>query len=190
MHAHWYNLPQLLTPKECVMVIKHAKRNYTAVEAVVGHGAAARKDKMRSTTIRWLDYTDLDLLWLRLRIEKYLLIANRECFGFNIQPSFTEIQFTEYHGETQDHYDWHEDNSAVMKKPMDRKLSFVLQLSDPKDYTGGGFELHPSADPLPPTAYTRQGDALFFRSGIRHRVLPVTSGTRYSLVTWVHGPRA
>lgn len=190
MHYHWYNLQALLTPAECKRVIKHAQRHYPAAEAVVGHGAAARKDQMRSTTIRWLDYADLDLLWLRLRIEKYILIANREGFGFNLQPGFTEIQFTEYHGENNDHYDWHEDNASTMKKPMDRKLSFVLQLSDPKDYTGGQFELTPNADPLPPTAYKQQGDALLFRSGLKHRVLPVTVGTRYSLVTWVHGPRA
>jgi PKHD-type hydroxylase len=188
MHYHWFNLPALLTPKECAMLIKHAKKHYPAQGAVVGHGASARADKMRSTTIRWLSYTDLDLLWLRLRIEEKILIANREGFGFNLQPSFTEIQFTEYHGESNDHYDWHEDNSAVMKKPFDRKLSFVLQLSDPKDYDGGGFELH--GDELPPAAFTKQGDALLFRSGLKHRVTPVTRGTRYSLVTWVHGPRA
>ena len=190
MHAHWYNIPALLTPKECLKVIKHAKRYYQPQDAVVGHGASARKDPMRSTTVRWLDYEDLDLLWLRLRIERKILEANRSCFGFSLQASFTEIQFTEYHGESQDHYDWHEDNSACMKKPMDRKLSFVLQLSDPKDYTGGQFELTPQADPLPPGAYTRQGDALLFRSALKHRVAPVTSGARYSLVTWIHGPRA
>ena len=190
MHAHWYNLPGFLTPKECLKLIKHAKRYYQPQAGVVGHGAAARKDQMRSTTIRWLDFIDLDLLWLFRRIEKFVLISNRECFGYHLQPSFTEIQFTEYHGESQDHYDWHEDNSAAMKKPMDRKLSFVLQLSDPKDYTGGKFELTPQADPLPAGAFSKQGDALLFRSGLKHRVEPVTSGIRYSLVTWVHGPRA
>jgi len=188
MHYHWFNLPALLTPKECVMLIKHAKKNYPAQDAVVGHGASARTDKMRTSTIRWLSYGDLDLLWLRLRIEEKILIANREGFGFDLQPSFTEIQFTEYHSTTGGHYDWHEDNSAQIRKPMDRKLSFVMQLSAPKDYSGGTFELQ--GDPIPAAAYTQQGDALLFRSGLKHRVLPVTSGTRYSLVTWVHGPRS
>jgi len=188
MHYHWYNCPALLTPKECLKVIKHAKKRYPPVTAVVGHGPAAREDTMRTSTVRWLSYSDIDLYWLRARIEEKILIANREGFGFNLQPSFTEIQFTEYHGNVGGHYDWHEDNSAIMKKPMDRKLSFVLQLSDPKDYTGGEFELH--GDPLPSGAYRQQGDALIFRSGLRHRVAPVTAGIRYSLVTWVHGPRA
>ncbi len=190
MHYHWYNLPSLLTPKECAMLIKHAKKKYPAHEAVVGHGASARVDEMRTSTIRWLSYGDLDLLWLRLRIEEQVLIANRKGFGFTLQPSFTEIQFTEYHGATGGHYDWHEDNSAIMRGPMDRKLSFVLQLSDPRDYDGGAFELAKTADPLPPGAYAKQGDALLFRSSLRHRVTPVTRGTRYSLVTWIHGPRS
>ena len=188
MHYHWFNCPALLTPKECAMVIKHAQKRYQPQTAVVGHGSTAREDKMRSSTVRWLSYSDLDLLWLRLRIEEQILIANRNGFGFNLQSGFTEIQFTEYHADAHGHYDWHEDSSAMMKKPFDRKLSFVLQLSAPKDYDGGQFELQ--GDPLPPGAYTQQGDALIFRSGLRHRVTPVTRGTRYSLVTWVHGPRS
>lgn len=188
MHYHWYNKPGLLTPKECARVIKHAKRNYEPREAVVGHGANARHDEMRTSTVRWLSYADLDLLWLRLRIEEQIIIANREGFGYTLQPSFTEIQFTEYHATVGGHYDWHEDNSASMKKPMDRKLSFVLQLSDPRDYDGGKFELR--GDPLPDGAYTQQGDSLLFRSCLSHRVTPVTRGTRYCLVTWVHGPRS
>jgi PKHD-type hydroxylase len=190
MHYHWFNIPALLTPAECKRVIKHALKNYPARNAVVGHGASARADQMRTSTVRWLSYADLDLLWLRLRIEEQILVANREGFGFTLQPGFTEIQFTEYHGDVGGHYDWHEDNSCCMKKPMDRKLSFVLQLSDPKDYDGGQFELTRNADPLPAGAYTQQGDALIFRSALPHRVSPVSRGTRYSLVTWVHGPRS
>lgn len=188
MHYHWANIPGFLTPKECHMLIKHAKKRYPAVEAAVGHGSAARTDKMRSSTVRWLSYSDLNLLWFRLRIEEQILIHNREGFGYQLQPGFTELQFTEYHATAGGHYDWHEDSSAVMKKPMDRKLSFVIQLSDPKDYDGGTFEL--AGDTLPANAYRQQGDALIFRSALRHRVAPVTRGTRYSFVTWVHGPRA
>jgi PKHD-type hydroxylase len=212
MHAHWSNHPSLLTPAECEMVIKHAQRHYEPHTAVVGHGAHARQDQMRSSTVRWLKYSDLELLWLRLRIEEKILEANRT-FGYHLQAGFTEIQFTEYHGpvmprptlwqrfkgapefprvcaDTGDHYDWHEDNSALMEKAMDRKLSFVLQLSDSTSYQGGKFELDSRAHKLPETAFSQQGDALIFRSAIKHRVLPVTAGARYSLVTWVHGPRA
>lgn len=188
MHAHYYNLPGFLSPKECRMLVDHATRFYPPQQAVVGGSGSARLDSMRKSEVRWLDFCDPDLWWFYRRIEKALLDANRESFGYTIQHTTTELQFTTYYGTDDGHYDWHEDNSPEQKRPMDRKLSFVIQLSDPEDYKGGTFEL--KGDPLPAGAYTKQGDALIFRSGLRHRVMPVTEGTRRSFVTWVHGPRA
>lgn len=203
MNAHWWNLPALLTPAECDRVIRHALTHYQPQQGVVGQGNQTRADQMRRSIVRWLDFADLDLLWLYRRIESKILEANAQAFGYHLQHSFSpEIQFTEYHGSDEGHYDWHTDNASTMRAPFDRKLSFVLQLSSrtPQPgrlirrtrpgYTGGEFELDPNADPLPPRAYTDAGDALIFRSSLRHRVKPVTSGIRYTLVTWVKGPRA
>lgn len=86
-----------------------------------------------------------------------------------------------------DRYDWHEDNAWKGRTPCDRKLSLVAQLSRPEDYQGGRLELH--NDPLPDTHFRAQGDILVFPAFNRHRVTPVTAGTRYSLVTWFVGPR-
>lgn len=203
MHAHWWNLPAFLTPAECDRVIRHALTHYQPQQGVIGHGGGARADQMRRSIIRWLDFADLDLLWLYRRMEAQILRANAEGFGYHLQHSFSpEIQFTEYHGTDEGHYDWHTDNAATMKAPFDRKLSFVIQLSSRAPqrgrllrkarpgYTGGEFELDPAADALPANAYQEAGDALIFRSGLKHRVKPVTSGTRYTLVTWVKGPRS
>ncbi len=203
MHAHWWNLPGFLTPAECQRVITHALKHYQPQQGVIGHGSGAKADQMRRSVIRWLDFADLDLLWLYRRIEARVLEANARGFGYHLQHSFSpEIQFTEYHGTDEGHYDWHADNSATIKDPYDRKLSFVIQLSSRQPvpggllrkghpgYTGGEFELDPAADPLPANAYREQGDALIFRSALRHKVKPVTSGTRYTLVTWIKGPRA
>lgn len=203
MHTHWWNLPRLLTPAECQMVVRHALKRYAPREGTVGHGGGSHTSDIRRSTVRWLDFADLDLLWLYRRMEAKILEANARGFGYTLQSSFTpEIQFTEYHATNEGHYDWHSDNAATMKEPFDRKLSFVIQLSErtPQSrgrfrkplpgYTGGEFELESNADPLPAGAYRDAGDALIFRSCLRHRVKPVTSGTRYSLVTWVKGPRS
>ena len=72
-------------------------------------------------------------------------------------------------------------------QPYHRKLSLTLQLSDPKDYTGGEFEFESEIEPLPPQ-HTKKGTVLVFPSFYKHQVKPVTSGTRHSLVTWVEGP--
>jgi PKHD-type hydroxylase len=38
-------------------------------------------------------------------------------------------------------------------------------------------------------ANTAQGAATVFPAFVLHRVTPVTSGTRYSLTVWCHGPK-
>ena len=171
------------------MVIKRAKK-YPAVDAVVGHGGRAAKSDIRESTVRWLDASDLDLFWLYRRIQVEIVKANERGFGYALSPISTEFQFTEYHATNHGHYNWHTDNASTSKEPYDRKLSMVIQLSDPSTYDGGQFELTQSADPLPPEALKTTGQALIFRSCLEHRVLPVTRGTRYSLVTWIRGPRS
>ena len=63
-----------------------------------------------------------------------------------------------------------------------RKISLILQLSDPGDYEGG--ELKVAGDL---TISRTQGSGCIFPSWVPHEVLPVTSGLRYSLVAWAVG---
>jgi PKHD-type hydroxylase len=67
-----------------------------------------------------------------------------------------------------------------------RKLSMSIQLSDPKDYKGSQLQFwETQKDKNFPNS---QGTAIIFPSYMLHRVTPLLSGTRYSLVTWVGGP--
>ncbi len=68
----------------------------------------------------------------------------------------------------------------------DRKLSICIQLSNPDDYTGGEFEFKTLENP---TGYKTQGSILVFPSYNEHQITEITSGTRYSLVGWMEGPR-
>ena len=69
-----------------------------------------------------------------------------------------------------------------------RKLSFVLQLSDPDDYEGGNTQL---IDEGGSTYFLprKKGTMALFDSRTQHRVLKVTKGMRKSLVGWTVGPR-
>lgn len=186
-HYQWYHCPAVLTPKECERLIKHAKRNYEANPAVVGHGGKSRLDtNLRRSTVRWLDFADLDLLWFFRRIERETLNANA-LFGLDLQHSSTEWQLTEYDGREEQKYDWHQDSSEQCKVPYERKLTLVMQLTPPDQYEGGAFELR--GDAIPPGYFRNAGDLLFFRSNLWHRANEVTKGTRYSLVSWIKGPR-
>ena len=100
-----------------------------------------------------------------------------------------EIQFTKYIGNPNapGKYDWHHDVDWAESRAFHRKLSIVFQLSDKSNYEGGDFEFDPTLPQLPPEAL-EQGSVIVFPSFHRHRVTPVTSGIRHSLVTWVEGP--
>ena len=87
-------------------------------------------------------------------------------------------------------YDWHHDVWWENTKPHDRKLSVVLQLSSQDKYTGGNFEFNaPEINPLEIEPFRQQGSILIFPSFLFHRVTPILSGTRYSLVSWIEGPK-
>tara|TARA_Y100000385_G_scaffold279085_1_gene328299 strand:- start:984 stop:1535 length:552 start_codon:yes stop_codon:yes gene_type:complete len=138
---------------------------------------------VRRSKVKWLSHDNdvRGLLW------GYVEEANRNAFGFDV-TSVGDIQYTEYHATESGHYDWHHDIHWNGDKAYDRKLSVTVQLSGPEDYTGGGFEFNETQTPDYDLS-TKKGTVLVFPSYLQHRVKPVESGTRVSLVAWFEGPR-
>jgi PKHD-type hydroxylase len=66
-----------------------------------------------------------------------------------------------------------------------RKLSIVVQLTDPKEYKGGELQIFEGGEPV--VVSKQQGMATFFPSYMLHQVTPVTKGMRHTLVMWVAG---
>ena len=95
------------------------------------------------------------------------------------------LQFTFYDGNEEGCYKSHID-PLNWTNPHNRKLSFVLQLSDPSEYEGGELKLYNAYEPT--TIKREKGLIVFFPSYTLHEVTPVTKGERYTLVGWVHGP--
>lgn len=114
---------------------------------------------------------------------EYVKEANRH-WGFRIHDR-SEIQYTIYEGSKEGHYDWHQDVDWYSPLAVQRKVSITVQLSDPDEYTGGDFEIQGTQMP---DNYKYRGSVLAFPSYLSHRVLPITSGTRKSLVAWFEGP--
>lgn len=80
-------------------------------------------------------------------------------------------------------YNWHMD---VGPTNPTRKLSFTIQLSSPSEYSGGNLEFMPEHG-FDQEAIRQQGTLIVFPAFRLHRVTPVTSGTRYALIGWLHG---
>ena len=135
---------------------------------------------VRVSSIRWISSPGIkDLLW------SYVRRANYDAFNVDVDNN-CEVQYTEYHASAGGHYDWHQDVHWNGQADNDRKISVTVQLSDADNYQGGNFEF----DELKTNAdFRSKGTVLVFPSYIRHRVLPVSSGVRQSLVAWFKGPR-
>ena len=115
--------------------------------------------------------------------------------GWNFQWDWNEsVQFTEY--KKNDFYDWHTD-SLPGPYPQDhkskdyigkiRKLSSIVLLSEPgKDFEGGELEMdfNNCGGQGKQTIDLKKGSCIVFPSFVKHRVKPVTKGTRHSLVLW------
>ena len=172
---YWSYWDKAFTPDECQRIIDIGERR------ILTKGEAMNSDEgYRDCDIAWLYACD-DLEWVFRRVTDIVLSLNDRFFKFDLFGLVEGLQFTKYNSPG-DKYGAHLDtvlNGAV------RKLSVSLQLSADTAYAGGDLLLRTTEEP---TKMSReQGYVAVFPSYILHEVTPVTSGTRYSLVTWVTG---
>lgn len=121
---------------------------------------------------------------LYLKIFNFICGINNEKFKFNLSEISSPIQYTEYDESYKGHYNWHIDMGNG--EHSTRKLSVVIQLSDPSEYEGGELQISKGGDIS--TCDKTKGTIITFPSFVLHRVTPVTKGTRRSLVLWISGP--
>lgn len=110
--------------------------------------------------------------------------------GWNfVIDSMEDLQYTIYHGEQNNHYNWHYDYLPESNKC--RKLSLSLMLSQVgEDYEGGMFQQRyfSSSEIVTNDIPLNKGEVIVFPSHMQHRVAPVTSGVRKVIVAWAWGP--
>lgn len=157
---------------------------YSVYDATIGTDGTTQNDNYRNSEVRWIggNSTPSSLLW------NYAKEANRNAFGFDIDY-LKEIQFTTYNASDNGKYDWHHDTFWGNPSRYDRKISVVIQLSDPEDYEGGEFEFDTQYEQPNKVELMKKGTVIAFPSFIPHRVTELTSGVRKSLVGWIEGPK-
>lgn len=138
---------------------------------------------IRSSQIAWIS-NNQEAGWIYDRLAFVARQINSKFYDFDLYGFLEDLQFTIYKESTEDHYTWHIDMAD--EAPAARKLSLVLQLSDPSEYEGG--ELQTMSGPNHCAVDRQKGLIAAFPSYMLHRVTPVTKGTRYSLVVWICGP--
>ena len=157
-----------LAPQECSDILNKCKNELELTIAGIAEG----NPNERKSSIGWVD----ELYYVNERLKKIL----KESFNINGMEisGLGPFQFTEY--KIGEYYGWHSDRTATTFR--DRFVSTVITLND--DYDGGLLEIKDSTGDLIPMKY-KIGTLYVFDSILKHRVTPVNSGIRYSLVNWV-----
>lgn len=146
--------------------------------------------QIRNSNVSWIDEP-----WLYEAIQPFIHEANTKS-GWNFQWDYSQTaQFTMY--QPGQYYDWHPDQNADVYDESAgeshngkyRKLSVTVSLNDGSEYEGGELEFEMGKNKGKTitklcTEIKPRGSIVVFPSFVHHRVLPVTSGVRYSLVMW------
>jgi PKHD-type hydroxylase len=171
----------IFTPEQCQLII-NAGRTEPQQTAQVGGVAGGTVDtKTRTSHISWIPFSKMPEMYKV--IENIMLKTNSNHFGFDGMRLTEPAQYTEY--PTGGFYDWHIDSDVnCANEPPVRKISMTCLLSPENEFEGGGLELMSDGKIVRP----KQGQAIFFASFIRHRVIPISKGIRKSLVMWFGGP--
>ena len=152
-------------------------------DAVVG-GALQIQPTIRESKTGWISLTP-ETKFLYDKLGHIARQLNGQFFDFDIWGFGEDLQYTIYDSSNA-HYTWHVDHGGnVGISP--RKLSLVLQLSDPSEYEGGDLEILANSEPV--KIDKERGLVSAFPSYVLHRVTPVTKGIRKTIVVWLTGPR-
>jgi len=197
---YWF-FKSAIPERICDDIVRYGKsiQDEMAVTSNIGNNDPKKLNTTQTKNLK--NKRDSDVVWMSDRwiykeIQPYVNSANANA-GWNFQWDYSEpCQFTRY--KKGQFYDWHEDQ---LDHPFDapgtpnhgkiRKLSVTVTLTDPKDYKGGELEfdfrnndphkkrrVHKCTEILP------KGSLVVFPSFVWHRICPVKSGERNSLVIW------
>lgn len=184
MKLEWCYFHRVMNDELCDSTIKSALE-LPAIDATmgpVGTGEDRRRQK-----VRFINRNDPRFFHLFTELMKYAMSANNDFFFFHLSK-LDYIQFEEVVGPCEQS----PENMDVFYMNGDpfyhRKLSCVVQLTDPAEYEGGELRVTGSLSPLEKGCADR-GSVIFFPSFFRHKTEAMEKGTCYRLRCWIDGPR-
>lgn len=188
MKGEWCYYKQRFTPEQCKLILEEGLK-LPVQDAKLGVGGETELDDYRKSKVRFIQKNDPNFQWLFEEMWKMAIEANDNWFGFHLSR-ITYIQLAEYDESYQGEYKKHHD-VFYMNNDADyhRKLTAVIQLTDPSEYEGGNLELYDLTQYPDANELKTQGTVIFFPSFETHAALPVTKGRRYSLACWFDGPK-
>ena len=189
MYRVW---PGALEGAVCDAIIAAGNRVTQLPAAVGSHDPENGRvePRTRRTTVGFLDAAH----WVNGLVMHYARLANNATWRLDIVDSYG-VQFGTY--RRGDFYDWHLDEfdmpygdlSPAHLIGLNRKLSLVINLTDPRRYRGGDLLVKDTMGNVVVVEVLRtRGSVIVFPSSVLHIASPVTRGVRQSVVAWVLGP--
>jgi PKHD-type hydroxylase len=172
------------TPGECERIVALGKSQLAhdaTIMTPAADGPTIDRSK-RSNGVAWFKREEPATKALQAKLGRLVQDVNKDVYHFDLTGFGEALQFTRYEsiGDT---YTWHQD--LGIGQTSTRKLSVVVQLSDPSTYRGCNLEMYREGEPA--AVERNQGTVLIFPSWTLHRVTPLEEGIRYSLVAWISG---
>jgi PKHD-type hydroxylase len=192
MTGEWCYWNEYFSKEKCKLILDEVlKMEPKDSQIGVGGGQMGTDTKIRKSKVRFIEDTNPDFQWLFDDLWKLGMRCNKDFFNFHL-TNLSFIQIAEYDESYEGEYKSHQDVFWITDDPRHRKLTCVVQLTDPSEYEGGDFKMsglnsYPSEQQE--TEMKKLGSAIVFPSFVYHQANPVTKGTRYSLAAWFEGPK-
>lgn len=190
MKGEWCYFKSYIDKATCEKIINDSKL-IPEQDGIIGGGVnGVVNNEVRRSKVRFISSEDSRFTYLFDILWKTAIQANRDFFNIHI-TRLNFVQVAEYDaaylGEYKVHQDvfWTNDNEDPTHH---RKLSCVINLSDPESYVGGNLELVHTGTQLDKDTEL-QGSIIYFPSLFMHKANPVIRGTRYSVAAWFEGPK-
>jgi len=189
MKGEWCYFKSYFSKEQCEKIINDSLI-IPSQDALVGTNDFASKNyESRRSIIRFINSEDWRFSELFTNLWKMAIQANNDFFNIHI-TKLDFVQLAEYDSSYKGEYKAHHDVFWLNNDPFyHRKISCVIQLSDPNEYEGGDLELIDTSTFPEKEEMRQQGTVIFFPSFFMHRATPVLSGTRYSIAAWFEGPK-
>ena len=176
-------ISQLLSDKQCDLLVKSLDDTLWQEGKI--QGGFASDNTIKTEKIRSVKQQGLPMNvegWPHKLIDNFAKQVNTQKTKFNILGFFNNDLPVVAKYEPGDYYDWHIDCG---RDSSNRKLSFTINLTDPKDYDGGDIEF--LGVTTNKEAIRKKGAITIFPSFLTHRVTKIERGKRLAIVGWIHG---
>ena len=182
LHQAIFKIEKALPKEWCKNFIKYMDLRCTSKAQVLIDGKSVEDTSQRNVYDHGLDPEKPgEEIYIKILLDLMQKALTEYCktFTYLREVRAQDINLLKY--EKGNFYNTHVDAFHT----VNRQLSFIINLNE--DYTGGNLVFH---NPMTKQPYSqtnlKEGDLIMFPSNFLypHKILPITEGTRYSIVSW------